>query len=215
MFQKDEDSIFWSFIFFSKKGMLFTLIWSIYYYWYIFWDYFVFYFFNKGTNVWLKKHSACNQQQTWPHLQKLSTYKQAWNPRKLKRSYLMITTIMKRHGPNDQQHHTLQQWQRIIVSIMDCSHLYLCKRVNTSSFQVTLQDWVTVDCDVVTEIVDKTDIMTAPILLFSRVRTIKVDRNWVKFCDCYSLKTYGMSCWIFGKGKWGSIHGFHSLRYSR
>ncbi len=74
---------------------------------------------------------------------------------------------MKKHGPNGQQHHTLQRWQ-IIVSIMDCSHLYSLKRVDTSSFQVTFQDCATVYCDVVTDIADNTDIMTVLISLFSR-----------------------------------------------
>ncbi len=48
----------------------------------------------------------------------------------------------------------------IIVFIMDCSHLFSCKRVDTSSFQVTLLACATVDCKVITEIVENSDIMT-------------------------------------------------------
>ncbi len=67
--------------------------------------------------------------------------------------------------------------EEIIVSIMDHSHLYSCKRVDTSSFQVNFQNCAIVDCDVVTENVDNTDFRTALIPLFSRVYTIEVDRN--------------------------------------
>ncbi len=82
----------------------------------------------------------------------------------------------------------------IIVSIMECSHLYWCKRVETYSFQVTFQGNVASTGDVCTEIIDNTDIMSAPIPIFSRMHTILVDKYGVMFCNCYSFESTGFFC---------------------
>ncbi len=106
----------------------------------------------------------------------------------------MIATIKKRQSNWPTAPYTTTVAEGIIVSIMEHCHLYLCKRVETNSFQVTFQGNGESTSDVCTEIIDSTDIMSAPIPLFSRVHTVCVDKFGVMFCNCCAFESTGFFC---------------------
>ncbi len=80
---------------------------------------------------------------------------------------------------------------------MERSNLYLCKRIETNSFQVTFKGNGESTSDVFAEIIDSTDIISAPIPLFSRVHTVCVDKFEVMFCDCCAFESTGFFAFIW------------------
>ncbi len=82
----------------------------------------------------------------------------------------------------------------VIVSIMDCSQFYSCKRIGNTKFQVNYLDSMTGEDELFNEYFDNTKIMTAPIPLFSRDHIVCVDEYGVMFCDCHSFECTGFFC---------------------
>ncbi len=93
---------------------------------------------------------------------------------------------------------------------------YSWKKVDQSKFQVKFQSGSTIDNDSVFEIDDNTGIMSAAIPLFSRIHTVQVIGNMVKFCDCYFFESVGIfvHIWYVYASLWQmqimKFHWFHS-----
>ncbi len=68
-------------------------------------------------------------------------------------------------------------------------------KTNVDKFQVTFDDAkkdIEDDSDITIEIEDNSNIQTAPIPLFRRVYTVRVDKQKVIYCTCCAFKIVGL-----------------------
>ncbi len=135
----------------------------------------------------------CNLQSIWSPLLRLLKHKTVLKQRKLKKSFFRIIFFGKTWSDFPTAPYTTIA-EGIISLVMDCNHLYSCKWVDVSIFQVKFQGGPTVDGYSSTKINNNTEIISAPIPLFASIHTILVKSNKVMFCNCHSFETTGIFC---------------------